>query len=65
MPHLALPAATRRPSAADRGPAESLLLTAPYTHDQPTRPNLAEALDLHESEVPHTADALRHFFPDA
>ncbi|MFJ6437790.1 hypothetical protein [Streptomyces sp. NPDC091416] len=65
MPHLALSAATHRPPAADRGPAGSLPPTAPYAHDQPTRPNLADALDLQESEVPHTADALRHFFPDA
>ncbi|MFJ4741190.1 hypothetical protein [Streptomyces sp. NPDC088775] len=33
--------------------------------DQPARPPLAEVLDLQEAEVPGTADALEHFFPDA
>ncbi|MET9103729.1 hypothetical protein [Streptomyces antibioticus] len=28
-------------------------------------PILAELLDLQESEVPGTADALQHFFPEA
>ncbi|MEU1076232.1 MULTISPECIES: hypothetical protein [unclassified Streptomyces] len=35
---------------------------------QPTRPErlaLAEILDLQEVEVPGTAHALRHFFPEA
>ncbi|MGW1783957.1 hypothetical protein ACWCQQ_33310 [Streptomyces sp. NPDC002143] len=29
------------------------------------RPVLAEVLDLQEVEVPGTADALQHFFPEA
>ncbi|MEU3975161.1 hypothetical protein [Streptomyces bacillaris] len=33
--------------------------------DQPTRPALAEVLDLQESDVPRTAHALEAFFPGA
>ncbi|MGW0603985.1 hypothetical protein [Streptomyces sp. NPDC002640] len=33
--------------------------------DQPPSPALIEVLDLQETEVPHTAHALEHFFPDA
>ncbi|MET9776281.1 hypothetical protein ABZ023_18805 [Streptomyces sp. NPDC006367] len=33
--------------------------------DQPARPALAEVLDLQETEVPRTAHALQHFFPEA
>ncbi|MGW2652167.1 hypothetical protein ACWC1D_00670 [Streptomyces sp. NPDC001478] len=35
------------------------------SRDQPPRPALAEVLDLQEDEVPGTADALEHFFPEA
>ncbi|WP_371792996.1 hypothetical protein OG285_32205 [Streptomyces sp. NBC_01471] len=34
-------------------------------HDQPPRPDLVKVLDPQESEVPRTAHALEHFFPEA
>jgi hypothetical protein len=37
----------------------------PARGDQSVRPTLAEVLDLQEVEVPGTADALQHFFPEA
>ncbi|MFF9785737.1 hypothetical protein [Streptomyces nigrescens] len=48
------PAATAAPSDSHQEP-----------RDQPPRPALAEVLDLQETEVPRTAHALEHFFPDA
>lgn len=33
--------------------------------DQPPNPVLAEVLDLQETDVPRTAHALEHFFPEA
>ncbi|MCT6780559.1 hypothetical protein LXH09_28345 [Streptomyces sp. CS7] len=49
------PAATT-PAPDDSGDQELV--------DQPTRPALAEVLDLQESDVPLTAHALKRFFPD-
>lgn len=37
----------------------------PARPGRPERPALAEVLDLQEAEVPGTAHALRHFFPEA
>ncbi|MEV5279811.1 hypothetical protein ACFYMW_26105 [Streptomyces sp. NPDC006692] len=57
MPVLSQPA----PPAAGTSPAarhqEEL--------DQPPSPVLAEVLDLQETDVPRTAHALEHFFPEA
>ncbi|MEV7157112.1 hypothetical protein AB0N77_21185 [Streptomyces misionensis] len=49
------------PSATTVLPADS----HPEPRDQPARPALADVLDLQETEVPRTAHALEHFFPEA
>ncbi|MGC5264038.1 hypothetical protein ACPXCO_23770 [Streptomyces cyaneofuscatus] len=52
-----------------RDPSSATTTSPAHTHhdrpDPSPRPTLAEALDLQESDVPRTADALEHFFPEA